>query len=57
MLCRLGWWLSIDDVADELILNEIDIVLSVKSNSAPVVDRDMREMLRVDLSGSDVSER
>ncbi|ETI38931.1 hypothetical protein F443_15430 [Phytophthora nicotianae P1569] len=58
MWCRLRWRLSIDDVADELILTEIDkIISSVKNNSVPDVDHETREMLRMDLSESDVSER
>ncbi|ETI44290.1 hypothetical protein F443_11005 [Phytophthora nicotianae P1569] len=58
MWCSLRWQISIDDVTDEVILTEIDNIIScVKNNNVPDVDDEMREMLRMDLSESDVSER
>ncbi|ETL35056.1 hypothetical protein F441_13131, partial [Phytophthora nicotianae CJ01A1] len=57
MWCRLRWQISIDDATDEVILTEIDkIISSVKNNNVPDVDNEMREMLCMDLSESDVSD-
>ncbi|ETO72920.1 hypothetical protein F444_11073, partial [Phytophthora nicotianae P1976] len=57
MWCSLRWQISIDDVTDEVILTEIDNIIScVKNNNVPDVDDEMREMLRMDLSESDVME-
>ncbi|KAG3095145.1 hypothetical protein PI125_g16340 [Phytophthora idaei] len=57
MRCRLLWRLSIGNVTDEPILTEIDkIISSAKNNSVPDGDREMREMLRMNLFVSDVSE-
>lgn len=56
--CRLRWKIDIKDVTDERILDEVDkIISSVKNDRVPDVDREMKEMLRVDLSESDVHER
>ncbi|ETP11074.1 hypothetical protein F441_13424 [Phytophthora nicotianae CJ01A1] len=56
--CRLRWQISIDDVTDKVIFTEIDtIISSVKNNNVPDGDDEMREMLRMYLSESDVSER
>ncbi|KAF1773075.1 hypothetical protein GQ600_8685 [Phytophthora cactorum] len=50
MRCRLLWRLSIGNVTDEQILTEIDkIIASAKNNSVRDGDREMREMLRMDL--------
>ncbi|KAG3239145.1 hypothetical protein PI124_g15909 [Phytophthora idaei] len=52
MRCRLLWRLSIGNVTDEPILTEIDkIISSAKNNSVPDGDREMREMLRMNLFG------
>ncbi|ETO70253.1 hypothetical protein F444_13249, partial [Phytophthora nicotianae P1976] len=54
MWCRLRWQISIDDATNEVILTEIDkIISSVKNNNVPDVDNEMREMLCMDLSESD----
>eukprot|EP00644_Phytophthora_capsici_P000715 jgi/Phyca11/109335/e_gw1.16.425.1 len=52
--CRLRWKISIDDVTDSIILEEIEkIISSVKNNSVPDIDLEMAENLRMDLSESD----
>ncbi|KAG2784450.1 hypothetical protein PC116_g20829 [Phytophthora cactorum] len=57
MRCRLLWRLSIGNVTDEQILTEIDkIIASAKNNSVRDGDREMREMLRMDLFVRYVSE-
>ncbi|POM77994.1 Hypothetical protein PHPALM_4542, partial [Phytophthora palmivora] len=56
--CRLRWKMSMSDVTDELILDEVEKIIStVKNNSVPDIDREMAEHLRMDLSESDVNER
>jgi hypothetical protein len=58
MWCRLRWNIPLEDVTGEHILAEMGkIVASVKNDSIPDVDREVRKKLSMDLSESNISER
>lgn len=56
--CRLRWKMSMSDVTDDIILTEVDKIIStVKNNRVPDIDQEMAERLRMDLDESDIHER
>jgi len=57
-LCRFSWKTPFESITDERIMTEIDkIISSVKNNSLPDIEAEMKEQLTMNLSQSDVRER